>query len=138
MALILDTGPLYSSLDRDEADHGRCRGLIAEAVELLVIPAPVLPELDHLVRSRMGPGPMLAVLRDIESGAYAVEDLVAEDYPRVRELIDRYADLDVGFVDVSVLAIVERFGEPKLATLDHRHFAAMRPRHVDALELLPA
>jgi predicted nucleic acid-binding protein len=28
--------------------------------------------------------------------------------------------------------------EPKLATLDHRHFSVMRPRHVDALELLPA
>jgi len=24
------------------------------------------------------------------------------------------------------------------ATLDHRHFSVMRPRHVDALELLPA
>ena len=29
-------------------------------------------------------------------------------------------------------------GEPKLATLDRRHFGTLRPRHVDALELLPA
>ena len=35
------------------------------------------------------------------------------------------------------LALVERLEEPKLATLDHRHFATMRPRHVEALELLP-
>ena len=49
-----------------------------------------------------------------------------------------YADLRVGFVDAAVLAIVERLREPKLATLDHRHFSVMRPRHVDALELLPA
>ncbi|MBI2236936.1 MAG: twitching motility protein PilT [Actinobacteria bacterium] len=61
-----------------------------------------------------------------------------DDYPRIRELVDRYADLGVGFVDAAVLAIVERLGEPKLATLDHRHFSVMRPRHVDALELLPA
>jgi hypothetical protein len=32
---------------------------------------------------------------------------------------------------------VERLNEPKLATLDHRHFRALRPRHVDALRLLP-
>jgi uncharacterized protein len=44
----------------------------------------------------------------------------------------------VGFVDAAVPAIVERLGEPKLATLDRRHFSIMRPRHVDALELLPA
>ncbi len=49
-----------------------------------------------------------------------------------------YTDLRVGFVDAAVLAVVERLREPKLATLDHRHFSVMRLRHVDALELLPA
>jgi predicted nucleic acid-binding protein len=137
VALILDTGPLYSSLDRDEADHRRCRELIEGAEEALVIPAPVLPEVDYLVRSRMGPGPMLALLDDIEAGAYVVENVAPSDRPRIRFLLDRYADLDVGFVDAAVLAIVERLGEPKLVTLDRRHFGAMRPRHVDALELLP-
>jgi hypothetical protein len=36
-----------------------------------------------------------------------------------------------------VLTLVERLDEPKLATLDRRHFAMMRPRHVEALRLLP-
>jgi predicted nucleic acid-binding protein len=137
VALILDTGPLYASLDRDDADHRRCRGLIEGAEEALVLPAPVLPEVDYLVRSRMGPGPMLALLDDIEAGAYTVEDVAPPDHARIRFLVDRYADLDIGFVDAAVLAIVERLGEPKLVTLDRRHFGAMRPRHVDALELLP-
>ena len=48
-----------------------------------------------------------------------------------------YADADVGFVNASVLAVVERLNEPKLATLDHRHFRMLQPRHVDALRLLP-
>jgi len=55
----------------------------------------------------------------------------------VEELLDIYADLRVGFVDAAVLAVTERLRETKLATLDHRHFSVMRPRHVDALELLP-
>jgi hypothetical protein len=37
-----------------------------------------------------------------------------------------------------VLAVTEWLGEPKLATLDHRHFGTMRPRHVEALKLLSA
>lgn len=49
-----------------------------------------------------------------------IEDLTAEDYERVRELLHTYADLKVGFVDCAVLAVTERLGEPKLATLDHR------------------
>jgi predicted nucleic acid-binding protein len=138
LALILDTGPLYASLDRSDADYESCRRLIEDAKEVLVIPSPVLPEVDYLVSTRMGPAPMVALLSDIEAGAYVVEDLVDADYPRVREIVDRYADADVGFVDAAVLAVTERLGEPKLATLDRRHFGVLRPRHVDALELLPA
>ncbi len=32
---------------------------------------------------------------------------------RVSELCDRHADADIGFVDASVLAIVERLDEPR-------------------------
>ena len=100
-------------------------------------PAPVLVEVDHLVHRSLHPGALVALLSDIESGAYDVVALVTSDYSRVRELCDRYADADIGFVDASVLAVVERLEEDKLATLDHRHFGTLRPRHVDTLRLLP-
>ena len=138
MALILDTGPLYASLDRSDADHVACRALIESADEPLVIPAPVLVEVDYWIQQRLQPGALVALLADIEAGAYVVADLVASDYMRVRELCDRYADADIGFVDAAVLAIVERLNEPKLATLDRRHFGLLRPRHRDSIELLPA
>lgn len=77
-------------------------------------------------------------LRGIRRGELDVEPLEDEDLDRTIELMERYADLDVGFVDAAVLATVERLNEPKLATLDHKHFGAMRPRHVESLELLPA
>ena len=137
MALILDTGPLYASLDRRDRDHRRCRELIESTEEALVVPSPVLPEVDYLVSERMGPGPMLALLRDVEAGAYVVENLATADYPRVRELMDRYADQDLGFVDAAVVTVVERMNEHKVATLDHRHFSVVRPRHIKALQLLP-
>lgn len=137
MALILDTGPLYASLDRSDDDHVRCRSLIEGAGQPLLIPAPVLVEIDYLIHRSLHPGVLVALLSDIESGAYDVVPMVASDYRRVRELCDRYADADIGFVDASVLAIVERLDEDKLVTLDHRHFGTLRPRHVDALRLLP-
>lgn len=137
MALILDTGPLYASLDRSDADHRACRHLIETATETLVIPAPVLVELDYWIHRRLHPGVLVALLNDIEEGAYLVEEVLPQDYRRVRELCDRYADADIGFVDAAILAVVERFNETKLATLDRRHFGLLRPRHVDALRLLP-
>ena len=137
MALVLDTGPLYASLDRRDADHQACRRLIEAAAEPIVVPAPVLVEVDYLIHKRLHPGVLVALLDDIGDGAYLVEDLLLQDYRRARELCDRYADADIGLVDAAVLAIVERLNEPKLATLDHRHFGLIRPRHVDALRLLP-
>jgi predicted nucleic acid-binding protein len=50
------------------------------------------------------------------------QDLVVPT--RVLSELDR-----VGVVDATVIALAERFGEDKVATLDHRHFAAVRPRH---------
>ena len=137
MALILDTGPLFASLDRSDGDHAACRRLIETADEPLVIPAPVLVEVDYWIHARLHPGVLVALLDDIVAGAYRVEELHPEDYRRVKELCDRYADADIGFVDAAVLALVERLNESKLATLDHRHFGTMRPRHVEALSLLP-
>jgi predicted nucleic acid-binding protein len=137
VALILDTGPLYASLDRRDADHQECRQLIETTPEPLVVPAPVLVEVDYWIHQRLHPGVLVALLDDIGDGFYGVEDLKPADYRRVRELCDRYADADIGFVDAAIVAVLERLNETKLATLDRRHFGLIRPRHVDALRLLP-
>ena len=134
---ILDTGPLYAALDRSDADHADCRQLIEASNERLVIPAPVLVEVEYWTQRRLGTGAWLSLLDDIVAGAFGVEDLVLSDCRRVRERCDHYADADIGYVHAAVLAVTERLGEPKLATLDRRHFGTLRPRHVDALILLP-
>jgi len=138
VALICDTGPLYAAMDRADADHQVCADLLGGSAEQLLVPAPVVVELDWLAGNRLGPEPFSAFLADLEDGAIAIVDLLRADYVRVRELLARYADLKLGFVDAGIVAVVERLGEQKLATLDHRHFGTIRPRHVEALELLPA
>ncbi|HXK32826.1 MAG TPA: VapC toxin family PIN domain ribonuclease [Dehalococcoidia bacterium] len=137
MALVLDTGPVYALLDRRDSAHLACRRLIDAADEALVLPAPVLAEVDYWVSARLHAGIFVALLDDVLAGAYRIEALDGGDIRRVRDLCEQYAEADIGFVDAAVLAIVERLNEPKLATLDRRHFGVLRPRHVDALELVP-
>ena len=79
----------------------------------------------------------MALLDDVDAGVYRIEEFQVDDYRRVRELCDQYADADIGFVDAAVLAITERLREPKVATLDCRHFGLLRPRPLRALQLLP-
>jgi hypothetical protein len=138
VALVLDTSALLAALDAADPDHGPCAKLIAEAREDLIVPTLVLAELDYWCHERLALDVWLAFLEDVLDGAYSVVDPTHGDLERCHELQRTYADLKVGVVDASVLAVVERLGESRLATLDHRHFGTMRPRHVEALELLPA
>jgi predicted nucleic acid-binding protein len=121
--------------DVADAAHAACENLLSESREPRIVPAPVLAEVDYFLRGYSGS--FRRVLDQIRRRALIVEDLTAADYERADEWLGTYADLEVGFVDSAVLAITERLGETKLATLDHRHFAVMRPRHCQALELLP-
>jgi len=66
-----------------------------------------------------------------------VEQLDSEDLLRMAELVIQYADLPLGSVDASVIAVAERLGVTTVMTIDRRHFTVVRPRHVDAFNLLP-
>src|SRR5438309_8464908 len=120
-----------------DADHAACARLLSETTEPIVVPAPVVVELEWLASSRLQPRAFLAFLSDVEDGRIEVAELERADYPRIRGLLERYADLPLGFVDAAVLAVVERFAERRIATLDHRHFSVLRSRHGATLELVP-
>ena len=137
MALILDTGPLLAALDAGDPDHEPCARLLTDAREDLVVPALVLAEVDYWCHRRLGTDVWLAFLDDVLEGAYRVEPPTGSDLSRCRELQSRYASLAIGVTDASVIALAERLAERKVATLDHRHFAAVRPAHIDALNLVP-
>jgi uncharacterized protein len=138
MALVLDTSALLAALDRGDPNHGRCASLIREADEDLLVPVLVLTELGYWCSKRLPREVWDVFGEDVLAGAYRVEDLPLGDFRRALELQRAYADMPIGIVDASVLALVERLGEPKLGTLDHRHFGALRPSHTDSLMLVPA
>jgi predicted nucleic acid-binding protein len=136
MALICDTGVLYAAIDEHDVHHAACASLVLDPPEELAVPAPVVVELEWLVTSRMGFDQFDGFLQSIEIGAIQVADLETGDYARARELCRRYEDLPLGLVDASVVALAERLRERRIATLDHRHFTIVRPRH-GALTLVP-
>ena len=123
--------------DRDDSDHERCAELLAEVRAFVWC---LRRCWWSSITSLLASWTTRHDQADERSGhgKYQIEDLTDADYQRVADLLRTYAELRVGFVDAAVLAVTERLREPKLATLDHRHFSVMRPRHVDALELLPA
>jgi predicted nucleic acid-binding protein len=136
VTLPLDTGPIVAALNAKDPDHKRCAALLSDSDDLL-IPAPVLVEVDYWLLKLAGPGTWSDFVADIERGAYRIEDTTEEDLKRAAELQSTYLDLDLGFVDASIVAVCERLGYTTLATLDRRHFSIVKPRHCTHLTLLP-
>lgn len=101
------------------------------------MPAPVVTEVCWLLESRSGSEAEAAFLEALHDGELTIVDLERDDLQRMAELVRRYADLPLGAVDASVVAVAERTGVTAVATLDHRHFHVVRPKHTEAFVLLP-
>jgi uncharacterized protein len=135
--LVVDTGPLLAALDAGDPDHDRCVALLGDSREDLIVPGPVLVELDYFARKLLGVDAWSTFVADVAEGAYRLENLDEPDLMRTAELEREYESLGLGLVDAAVIAVCERLGETKVATLDLRHFTVVRPAHCDSLRLLP-
>jgi predicted nucleic acid-binding protein len=137
VALVLDTGPIVALLDASDPAHERCVAMVAHLREDLVVPAAVLIEVDYWLLKLYGPEPWQTFVEDIANGAYRLHPLSPQTLTRAAKLEQEYPSLDLGLVDASVIATCEELDESKVATLDRRDFAVVRPRHRDHLILLP-
>ncbi len=137
MSLILDTGPIIALLNAGDRDHERCRALLQHTDEELVIPAPVLVEVDYWCRKLLDLDVFKVLVEDIAAGAYRYFQLEEQSLLRVMELEHTYRDLNLGFVDAALIATCELFDEDRLVTLDRRDVATVRPGHRPFLHLLP-
>jgi len=136
--IVCDTGPLVAALNADDKHHVPCRELLLHAPGRLVVPAPVLTEVCYLAATRLGPESEAAFLDSLASGELTLEPTTVRDLTRMAELVRTYGDFPLGAVDASVIAVAERLNVTDIATIDHRHFLAVRPAHSQAFNLLPA
>ena len=135
--LIVDTGPLLATADRADKDHVACRELLENDEGPLVTTATVIAEAAYLIDRQLGAKAEASLYASMIEGQIEVADLDINDWQRIQDLVTTYADLRLGGTDASVIAAAERRGTSRIATLNRRHFAVVRPRHADAFELLP-
>jgi len=116
--LILDTGGWLYALAGDEA----YASALQEA-RPAIVPSLVLAEVDWHLRKRRGD--MGRLLKEVSQGAYAYEPMTFEDVERAAEVDRKFADLGLGFVDASIVALAERLDVRRILTID-ADFSAVR------------
>jgi hypothetical protein len=136
--IVLDTSVIYALLDAGDDRHRSAQAWY-EMVDVELVTTPlVLAEADHLAGARAGTRAVAAFRADVRAGAYRVEwwSGAAQECAAVA---DRYADLDIGLTDASLVVLSARMETLDIATFDERHFRAIRPLSGGpAFRLLPS
>ena len=124
--IVADTGASSRSWTRTTGTTPRYDPSTSTSPDAWVLPWVILPEVDYLLATHIGPRAEAAWLADLADGAFAIEWGRQEDLPAAQAIHDRYRALRLGLVDATVIAVAERLRAGAIATLDLKHFGAVR------------
>jgi len=137
MAFLMDTGFWYASIDNSDEHHEKVAPVAEKIREIVVLPIPVITETAYLVSRNQGVEALAKFSESLAKTVFQLEVPTAEDYRRTAEILRKYNDANIDFVDALIVAIAERLKIKKILTVDRRHFGAFRPRHCAAFEIMP-
>jgi len=135
--ILLDTSGLLAALDESQRRHRQCRAALTAAAAPLLLSPFVLAELDTLLMRHVGGQAQTALLEEVASGAYRLEPFAADDIARAGAVMSRFADLQIGLADASIVVLAERHQVSRVLTLDARHFQALRIGERKRFTLVP-
>jgi predicted nucleic acid-binding protein len=113
---LVDSGPLAALFDAGDAHHREAVSWIATVKDALATTTASVTEVCFLLQAI--PAARLDFLTWLTSGAVTVVDLEANDWLRIRELMEKYADLPMDLADAALVAVGERLGVKRIATFD--------------------
>jgi predicted nucleic acid-binding protein len=137
LTALIDTSAVLAAVDRKDPAHARVVAALSVERSSIALPIVALPEIGFLLDARHGAARAAVAMDRLVRGGWPVVAMDAADLQRATELMARYADARIGFVDAAIAAIAERLGAVRIYTLDRRDFAILRPRHAEAFEVLP-
>ena len=137
--IVLDTSVVLALIDTSDINHERVWKWMEGVPDELCTTPLVLAELDHMVPIKGGSAAVQALREDFHDGAYTVEWWRSALFETI-EIASRYESIDLGLTDASLIALAAHLETTRIATLDERHFRAVRPPGDDAggFTLLPA
>jgi predicted nucleic acid-binding protein len=124
--IVADTGAILALLDKGDRHHAVLRELFEDRPDDWLLPWAILPEVDYLAASELGARARETFLTDLAEGSFAIEYGRQEDLARADAIARKYGALKLGLVDAVVIAIAERVKAEAVATLDLRHFGAVK------------
>lgn len=135
---LVDAGIIFALFDQSDRWHTRAKTFVDSYPGKLLVSASVIPEAAYLANKFLGAEAEADLVSAVSQGDFVIENLLPADYSRACVLMKQHQRMNIGFVDASNVAVCERLKLADFATVDRRHFSAIRPSHRTAFNLLPA
>ncbi len=120
--IVCDTGPLVSAINRGERRRHRFAAeLVARLGREVVVPWPVLVEVDLLLRARGYPRAAVTFAQSLLAGVHRLESPTDPELGLALDLARRYPDSGADLPDLIVMAMASR-RRARILTWDYRDF----------------
>lgn len=135
--LLIDSSFLFALYNQSDDYHQQAQRFAAGNQSSFLIPDVILPEVTFLFSRRGGVPAVGGFLRTLAAVQPHLEPLTITDIQHASEIMSKYADSKLDFVDCGIMAMAERLNIIQICTFDRRDFGIYRPTHCEHLELLP-
>lgn len=113
--IVVDAGPLIALFDGGDSRHRDALHFFKVVEARLVTNIAVITETAHMLS--FSTGAVVDFLGWVGK-TFQIDTETIADLPRTIEIMGKYADLPADFADASLLAMCERAGIERIATLD--------------------
>ncbi len=134
---LLDSGFLYASIDTTDNHHESVKNIATQIRGNIVLPITAITEVAYFLAKNRGLEAVAQFSDSLANTKFQLETPSAEDYIRAAEILRKYNDANIDFVDACIVAIAERLNITKILTIDRRHFGIFKPKHCEAFEIFP-
>lgn len=124
--IMADTGFWLALANRKDQYHPLAISKLNQLKEPLITTHPVITETCYLLLNKLGNYAQCNFMEMWYSGAFQVFELKQFHAERVKELMEKYANLPMDLADASLIILSENLGHGRILTVDQRDFAIYR------------
>lgn len=129
--ILIDAGPLIALFDSSERHHRPVRAFLKKRPWRFVSTLAVITEVSHILdfdyRAQKD------FYRWVMLKGVIISDINQNDFPRIAELTQKYADLPMDFADATLVVTAEKTGIRRIISLD-RDFNVYRLPGKEAIQ----
>lgn len=103
-----------------------------------IIPDVVVGEVAYMLRSRIHQLAVIKFLATTAESQFTLIPILKEDIARAGQVMHKYRESDLDFVDCCLVALAERLNITHICTFDERDFRKIVPDHAHYFTILPA